>query len=465
MHQRAYSWAWKAALVLAAAGCGKPEAAPAGEATGPPLNLILISLDTCRADRLSCYEAGRPNTPNLDALAAEAALFTNCLAQSTATGPSHLSLFTGQYPHRHGVTVNSLAAQPSYTLASLLQERGYRTAGFTGGGYLREKYGLNFGFDAWLAKGGPKDQVKRTLGVVLPATEEWLDRHATEKFFLFWHGFDPHCPYTPPAPLRARYAGWYRGAVDVSGLCGKDDFQPLMADGSFGPEQQRALNDLYDAGVAAADETLGRLFARLRADGLLDRSIVVFVSDHGESLGEHGWVGHARMWEEQIRVPFLIRFPHGRYAGRYDDPVQLVDLLPTLCDALGLPLPEAAQGVNLMPRLRGGAPLDERLRLCRYGAWESVRFDRRWKLVWRNEDGAPREPELYDLEADPGELRNLYDTEEGRARFAERYARYQEWRRETQPGDQAVAARAHQVTATAEETRELEALGYVETGG
>ncbi len=426
-------------------------------------NVILVSLDTMRADRLSAYgERERPTTPVLDRLARESALFTDCVAPSTVTGPSHLSLFTGQFPQRHGLVENGDRVQPGYTLASVLADNGYETAGFTGGGYLRESFGLDKGFATYRARGGPLARFKRTFETSIPHALEWLDDAPTEPFFLFLHGYDPHCPYEAPEAALRRFSRVVPAPFDPEGLCGEKDYLALLEDGRFGERELTHLQDLYDALVASADASLQPFFRRLRRDGLLERSILVFTSDHGEGLGEHGWIGHGRLWEEHARVPLFVRFPGGRHAGRVETPVSLVDLVPTLLDLLDVPVPEGVQGASLMPLLdgRGGEPL--RPRLIAFGDEESVRFDRRFKILFRTEEGEAVERRIFDLESDPGETRDRIGTPEGRARFDEIFERYGTWRAAQRSGDAEHRAVVLDRDLTSEEREELSALGYAE---
>lgn len=461
-----------AGLVLIAAACsgrsGPAPAVPAGT------SVILICLDTCRADRVSAYgEAERTLTPALDELAAESALFTDCRAPSTGTAPSHASLFTGQYVHRHGLEKNGQSFQPAFTLAALLHEAGWQTAGFTGGGYLRRKYGVAEGFEEWFANGGRDEpgaalgrgQGDRSIGNSLPDLLEWLDARGEAPFFAFLHGYDPHCPHSPPAAIREELAGWYAGGLELSGLCG-EDFHPLLQSGQLDATARRYLSDLYDGEVRHADQTLAGFVARLRQAGRLDRSLLVFTSDHGESLGDHDWVGHMQTWEEQFRVPLLIRFPGGRFAGRYDAPVQLLDVLPTLLEAVGLAIPAGVQGRSLLPLLRGEEDLPaDRMRVGQYGGLVSVRFGKRWKIAFRQKQGRTDEEALYDLDADPGETRNLCATPAGKRRFEDLYGRYRAWRAESAEEDRRFRAGGAEPEVSPQERADLEELGYVETGG
>ena len=409
--------AFSAALGLALlAACGRgaePGATRTVGAGDPPPHVLLISLDTMRADRLSAYGElegrARPLTPLLDRLAAESALFTDCVAASTITGPSHLTLFTGQLPTRHGLVGNGGVVRPRATLASALADAGWATAGFTGGGYLRESYGLAHGFETYRAKGGPLAAFKRTFATSIPYALEWLEAASDEPAFLFLHGYDPHCPYEASADAIERVAGPRAAAAapfDPTGKCGEKHYLADLESGSFDEADRAHLANLYDALVHEADASLEPFLRALRRSGWLDRSILVFTSDHGESLGEHGWIGHGRLWEEQARVPLFIRFPGGAHAGRYDAPVSLADVLPTLLDALDLPALPGVQGASLMPLLERGEALPDRPRVTVFEDEVAVRFageaGEHWKLVL----GAD-EPALYDLAADPDELADL----------------------------------------------------------
>lgn len=446
------------AAALAGAACSRRQ-------DGEPPNVVLVIIDTCRADRVG-VPAGpdASNTPVLDHLAGDGLRFLDCLAQSSGTGPSHRSLFSGQYVHRHGMYDNFLT-EPPWSLASLLRDAGWRTAAFTGGGYVRRKYGLDHGFEVFLEPAGVP--WIRPLREAVEMAGAWLRQAAAEPFLLFVHGYDPHCPYWPPEPWRSRYAGWYRGGLDLRSRCGIRDFRPLLDSGALGAEERRWLDDLYKAGVAAADAALGRLLDQLAERGVLDRSLVLVTSDHGESLGEHDWVGHTRMWNEQLQVPLVLRFPPGHGAawrGTRPEPVELVDLAPTILAWLGRPIPAGMQGRNLLPLLEGGVLSPPRTRrLAKFGGREAV-VAGRWKLILRRKAGEIVERRLYDLEADPGETRDLAATREGASRLASILEDYLAWREATREEDARYRGRRVRVEHSAEEEAALESIGYAGAG-
>jgi arylsulfatase A-like enzyme len=431
----------------------------------PRPNVILVSMDTLRADRLSYYgRIERQTTPLLDRLAAESVVFTDCLAPSTVTGPSHLSMFTGQLPERHGLLENGAKASPESTLASVLADAGWHTAGFTGGGYLRERYGLAKGFETYRARGGPLAKFKRTFETSMPYALEWLKAQPPdEPFFLFLHGFDPHCPYEPPPDVLRRFARVQPPPFDPAGMCGEKHYLPRLAAGDFGPAEHEHLEDLYDALVAAADESLAPLVNYLRESGLLERSILVFTSDHGEGLGEHGWIGHGRLWDEQARVPLFVRFPEQRWSGTRDAPVSLIDLVPTLCEAVGVPVPAGTQGVSLLPLVRGdGALAPDRMRVVTFADEVSVRFGTRWKASFRRTGGGAADVRLYDLENDPGEEHDLAGTTDGATRAAEILERFEVWRADAAADDARFRSVGERPDLTDEEAAELSGLGYLD---
>jgi choline-sulfatase len=378
-----------AAAVGAGGGCAGPAqrgGAPAvAAASGAPLNLMLVPLDTVRADHLGCYGDTSAETPHLDTLGGQGVRFAHASSQVPLTLPSHTTILTGLLPPHHGVRNNGNAplAAATPTLATVLAGAGYRTAAFVGAFVLDHRFGLDRGFaiyddeierpaDAsWLLEAQrPGDQVvDRALA--------WLGADDARPFFLWVHLYDAHAPYNPPSPYRERHPG-----------------KP------------------YDGAVAFADAQVGRLLAALAARGLDDRTVVAITADHGESLGEHGELTHGLLlYEPVLAVPLLLRAP-GLAARRVDTPVSLVDLAPSLAGLLGRQLPAppggALDGRDLSPALRAGrepaaAELYAETRYPEVFGWSPLFALRRRELKYI---AAPH-PELYDLERDPKEARNL----------------------------------------------------------
>jgi len=354
-------------------------------------NVLLVTIDTLRADRLGCYGFGLAHTPAVDGLAREGVRCADVATSAPITLPAHSSIMTGLYPPAHGVRDNgNYALGPeAVTLAERLQAAGYRTAAFVSAAVLARRYGLDQGFEVYDDDLWAEDEPalfmirKRPAARTAARALTWLDRwkkDAREPFFLWVHFYDPHEPYE----LRS---------VDLAALA------PTP----------------YDAEIAEADRGVGRLIDWLRQRGVLDDTLVVLTADHGESLGEHGEPTHGIfIYDSTIRVPLIWRLPRLLRGGvTYPGPVRHVDIVPTILAALGLPGGGTTQGVNLLPALQGlTRPPDlaqySEARLAEEGfgmaPLSGVRHaGRKWIR-------APR-PELYDLRADPGEHTNRYPLE------------------------------------------------------
>ncbi len=382
-----------AVLLLAGGACS-------GEPERP--NVLLVTIDTLRADRTGPYGFGLARTPAMDRLAAEGVVCENAVAAAPITLPSHATMMTGLLPPAHGVRDNGAYALGSeaVTLAERLAEAGYETGAFVSAAVLDRRYGLAQGFDSyddhlWAEERPPLFMVPDRPGArTAERFERWYaarPREGARPFFAWVHFFDPHQPYEAPTADRLR--------------------SPTA----------------YDAEIAAADRALGRVIAALEARGELDDTLVIVTADHGESLGEHGEKTHAVfIYDATVKVPLLIRYPHRFPEGaRLDLPVHHVDLVPTVLSLLGLPGGERTQGFDLSTALAGKDP-DEGLRdRAQYveSLLSEVGFGMA-PLYGVRHDGskwirAPR-PELYDLAEDPRELTNLFEERPRRARALDR---------------------------------------------
>jgi len=349
-------------------------------------NIILITLDTTRADRMGFLGSTAGLTPNLDKLAKDSAIFTQAFSQAPLTTASHATILTGTYPQYHKVDDAGVALDKSLPYAPvILRASGYRTAAFVGSVILDPKAGApgfdrGFGmYDAGFQARGPNQDRYSTIerrggGVVAHATQWLKQRPRTQPFFLWVHLYDPHAPYDPPEPYRSRFAS-----------------QP------------------YDGEVAYTDAIVGKLLDELRSEKLYDDAIVAVMADHGEALGEHGERGHGIfLYAPTIHVPLLIKLPNGKGA-KIDARVELVDVLPTVLQAAGVATPKTVQGVSLMPLVEHGHADEERPAYAEtdyphraYG-WSPLRSLRTGKYVFVD---APRK-ELYDQTADAGEIHDL----------------------------------------------------------
>jgi arylsulfatase A-like enzyme len=382
------------AILLLCAACAPPR----------PVNLLLVSVDTLRAGLLGSYGYERPTSPAFDALAARGVVFERAMAASPWTLPSHASLLTGRYPSRHGVRRAGAALPadvPSW--AAALREQGFTTAAVVNSHLLGRDSGLERGFDDFVLV--DEDVELREPSRVAEFAEGWLSLPRREPFFLFLHFYDVHSNYWSRPEYEAKFTRPYGGRLDGS-------TRQLMAvrEGrlTLRPADVRHLVDLYAAGIRQLDDVLARLVAVLEREGLLEHTLVVLTSDHGEEFLEHGDVMHGRThFEEVLHVPLVFVGPGVPAGVRVPEPVSLVDVLPTALGLLGRPAPAGLDGRDLRPLWeRPGASLGERW-LFAEADWRNEEDDvlravrsGHWKLVVNRRSGERR---LYDLARDPRE--------------------------------------------------------------
>lgn len=396
------------------------------------MNVLLITLDTTRADRLGCYGYADGRTPHLDELARSGVLFADAYCQVPMTLPSHASLFTGLYPFNHGVHNNGsyvLGPEP-LTLAEALKRRGYATAAFTASFSVDSRFGLDRGFDVYddtFQEDSPFKALnsERRAEQVSAAFASWLESRGGERFFAWVHFFDPHLPYDPPPAFRREFSS-----------------RP------------------YDGEIAYMDHHVGEVLGLLKDKGLLDRTLVVAAGDHGEAFGEKGESGHGVfVYESTVRVPLIFwagdRLPAGTVV---PSRARLIDVMPTVLDLVEAPDAPGIDGTSLVSRIRrpSMAPLDayiESFYPRENHGWSELTglLSGPWKYIQ-----APR-PELYDLRADPGETADLAASEPRRA--ADMKGRLEAVLRG------AAAAAPGGRSMTAEDQERLRSLGYIQFGG
>jgi arylsulfatase A-like enzyme len=342
---------------LVACGSETEGEAPLGGAGGtPPRHLILLTLDTLRADRLGLYGNERELSPTLDALAARGVRFDDAIAQAIVTPPSHASILTGLNPPRHGLRLlaGQRLAEEQTTLAELLSAAGFRTAAFVSGKPLRPGSGLDQGFDFYDPVG--KKKAERSALETNARIEEWLERYRGEATFLWIHYFDPHTPYLPPESYQKEFVGRIVSRTElVHGRTQNPDTSRMDGDPHPSANAIQTMRDLYDAEVRYMDDAIAQLFAMLDAAGILESAIVAIVADHGESLGEHGYYfGHWDALYENARVPMILARPDGRHGGRIvGETVRTIDIMPTVLEWLSLPVPANLDGRDLTPLIEG----------------------------------------------------------------------------------------------------------------
>ena len=326
-------------------------------------NVLIISIDTLRADRLGCYGYERDTSPVLDRFAAERAVrFANAIAESPWTLPSHVTLLSGLHPLRHGVRRPDDAIPMDLPLLSeRLKQAGYYTFGGTDGGWLSAPWGFDRGFDSFEAEPETFDRV------VARACDFMRFRSDKGPWFGFLHTYDVHCPYDPPEPYFSTFAAPQSEAIEVAGRCGNPHFNQLdLTEG-----QLRYLSDRYDGGVRWVDAALAELFACLDALELWENTIVVITSDHGEEFGEHGQVGHERsLHPELLRIPLLVHVP-GFEAAVISTPVGLADVVPTLLELTGFASELVLDGRSLVALLDHRADPERESQRLSDLAWQS----------------------------------------------------------------------------------------------
>ncbi len=437
-------------------------------------NVLLITTDTTRADRLGSYGYDKPTSPHLDALAADAARFEFAISTAGLTPIAHASIFTGLNPYLHGVRV--MYGPPGHylsknlpTMATLLKQKGYATGGFVSAYPASERYGMHWGFDAFengmeqgtvnmdpsqpTARGlitrqgkwvdQPKGDAQRRADSTTDDALAWLSK-VKGPFFQWVHFFDPHDPWLiPPKEYLAKF-GVQRGAADE-------------------------MLTVYDADINFMDSQIGRLIQAYKDRGLYDKTIIIVISDHGQGLEDHEWFRHRLLYREQIHVPLIVRVPGAAQGKTIPDLVRNIDLLPTVAEVLGLELPDNVEGKSLMGLINGVA---EPPRLAYAEALNTADvhmparlpedqkdllfcvMDRQWKLIYHKE--RPENSELYDLTNDPMELINVFEKHPNEtSRLLEQLEK-----------SGGLTVRTTGVPPMDEETlRSLKALGYIDDGG
>ena len=409
----------------------------------PPVDrVLLISLDTCRADHLNCYGYSRRTTPHIDAVARDGSLFTNVVSPTPMTLPSHSTMLTGTIPPYHGVHDNLMygLGQDNVPLARILKDQGFSTGAVVGTFVLDAQFGLDRGFDTYDDRFENYDtaikHTQRKGSEVSRLAIEWLENHQEGKFFLFAHYYDPHAPYDPPEPFASKFS-----------------------------------DDLYAGEIAYTDHCVGMVLQKLKDLGLYDSTLVIITADHGELLGEHGEPSHSFfIYQNALRVPLVVKLPRSTgddvalqgAADQQKEPCEinsvagLVDIVPTVCGLMGIESPAAVRGIDLSGALLGAKlpPIPrqlycESLTSTKYGANSLLGLvTDRWKYIQTTR------PELYDLQNDPTEKQNLIDVEVDRALMLQDQLR-------KILDSQVRELKDNKIASDADARRKLESLGYV----
>jgi len=462
-----FAWGTFAApRVLGRAGSAALETAPFSpqdDARGEALrkvvaghNVLFVILDAGRARQFGVYGYGRPTTPEIDRIAAEGIVFENAFTPAVYTLAAMSSVWTSQYPDRHHNEVSFSARLPGdrLTLAELLAAQGIETGGFVANAVAGTAGGFERGFaefhEIWRALGSGAGGFRK---IVPP----WIAAHKDRRFFAYVHFREPHFPYDPEPPFDARF-----GPVtaipkavrrDASWITDVNQGRRPLTDG-----EREDLVRLYDGNLAFADQELGALRRVLEADGLWDKTVVIVAADHGEELFEHRWIGHnVQLYEESVHVPLVLRAPGGPRGQRVRELVDLLDIAPTIADVFGVRgrggSDTVFQGRSLLPVV-GGAP--GKAAVLSRTVWDRPRYalrDLRYKFFYDTRSG---EEKLVDLQADPGELRDVRNEAPLRAAY---------YRQSLHQWTMALGGRrssgGEAVKLTREQCESLRALGYL----
>ena len=457
-----------AVLLVLPYGCGRkaveppppppPASSPAVQqlrAGAEGANLIIIVIDAARADHLSSFGYEMETSPRLDAFFVDTVLFPEARAEAPNTKASISSLFTSQFPDTHGaVGVGMPLSDRGVTLAEVLKSQGYLTVAFSGNPFLAECFGFARGFDKFdevfrQADLGPNEGGGVPPELMLEAAVPWLRDHADERFFFYIHFLPPHAPYDPPAPFRFQF------------------MHP--------PEWMMGL---YDGNIAYVDDRVGQLLDEMDSLGLMDNSIVVFMSDHGEAFGEHGFTGHGTtVYEEMIHVPMAFHLPAACEATlqRREECIGPTDVMPTVLDLYGMERPAGLQGRSRIRLLAGEEEPEPSFTISRTrGTDSSGGVDHpeqvsyaiagtRYTLLLAEEG---RRVELYERAADTGQQANIAadhpDIVDGLRRQFEAWAETQRGRPVVLPGGHVVTSGEPRMTVDDQVQRQLRALGYID---
>jgi arylsulfatase A-like enzyme/tetratricopeptide (TPR) repeat protein len=393
-------------------------------------NVIIISMDTTRADHLSCYRFDKNTTPNIDALAADGVLFENTISPVPLTLPAHCSMMTGTFPFFHKVFANidSRLSESSLTLAEVLQKKDFNTFAIIGASVLIKTFGLDQGFDHYddddldhtFMTTVTKDV--RSADEVSDIAIARLNEQKDQRFFMFLHYYDPHSPYEPPEPFKSKFAG-----------------------------------DSYAGEIAYTDHCIGRVVDRLKTLGLYDSTLIVLVGDHGEMLGEHGEAMHAYyIYQSAIKVPLIFKLPGKSKARRVSQLSGIVDIVPTVCSLLGIDVPKRVQGEDISGLFDSESDDAGKRHLYLESRTATVYnanalfgvINDQYKYIQTTR------PELYDVVNDPFEKNNIYESQRHRARLMQN-----ELELIMQQSDDKIADDKFQVDSSQLES--LQSLGYV----
>jgi len=403
-----------ALLGIVLAGCPRSQPPPprSSPAAGNSMNVLLVTIDTLRADHLGTYGYGRATSPRIDALAKGAVVFDDAYTFWPKTRGSFVAMLTGRRDSLSGYgKTHPMLLDFNPTLASVLREAGYQTAAVVDNGNVAARHGYAKGFETYRETWQEKElatEMDRTRAISSAAAVFFKRSPASRPFFLWLHYVNPHAPYTPPAPYDTAFLdeqarsgprlavvpGFHGGIPRQWAVPGQDRLGYYVAQ--------------YDGEIAAVDEEVGRVFDALRASGAWDRTLVVLTSDHGESLGEHGYYfDHGEdVFDPSLRIPLIVSLP-GTPSGRNSVPASTLDLVPTILDAVKVSYPPDLSGRSLLATLRSQAVEDEKKLFARNDRNLNAAWDRKTKVVATPQENGGWRFALYDRLRDPGEGKDV----------------------------------------------------------
>jgi len=390
-----------------------PESLPAVQPDGAT-NILLISIDSLRADHLGCYGYERDTSPVLDELAASGALFENTVSTTSWTLPAHISLLTSMDISVHGVSHDGLSLHPSIgTVTQRLKAEGYETACFCSSPYMSPAFGFDRGFDIYRNIDLEDEKISDTI---LPPPKErdvvhaditspritgyaidWIREHSSRPFFLFLHLWDVHYDYIPPSPYNRLFDPDYEGEINGRNYLHNEKVSPGMD-----PRDLEHIIALYDGEIAYVDYHIGLIVNELKTLGVFEDTLIVVTADHGDEFFEHGGKGHRNtLFDEVTMVPLILHLPRKISLSRkIPNQVSIIDIAPTILDLSGITIPDQMQGSSLTSLMRGSEEPDNRAALLELGEVLKALRSNSWKLLFNTR---ALQTIIFDLKADPGE--------------------------------------------------------------
>lgn len=381
----------------------------------PGFNVLLISIDSLRADHVGCYGYERNTSPHIDGLAREGTVFLNPISTTSWTLPSHISLLTSLDISVHGVATDGFSLHPEIkTLPEILKKNEYATACFCTSPYMNPAFGFGRGFDLYhntdfeqpgfedtvLPPAEQRDAVHEdiTSPRIAELALDWIEKNSSRPFFLFLHMWDVHYDYIPPPPYDQLFDPDYRGAIDGKGYIHNDKINPEMD-----PRDLEHIIALYDGEIAYTDYHLGLIFKKLKELGIYDRTLIIVTADHGDEFFEHGDKGHRKtLYDEVIKIPLVIKLPAGKWGSRkINSQVGLIDIVPTVLDLLKLNRPEQIQGKSLLSLMNKDESEPPRFVLSELSPVLQSFRSNDWKLLYNVPNNVSI---ILDLKKDPGEM-------------------------------------------------------------